>query len=102
RRGKQRLDLVAVEIRNRTAVMAFAWDCEDALTKENVGRLTQCYESKERVNGRKTDVSGARSVAALGLEMVEELANEGRGEVVNRELARRSPKPLHRRRKQSR
>ena len=57
------------------------WDGEHALNEREMIGKPRGGEAKERANGGESSVSGSDAVFALGLEVFEESANDGRIEI---------------------
>jgi hypothetical protein len=79
--GKQRLDLGGGEERDDSLVGAFGGDREHALDQAGVLGMPERAVLEERVDRGQADVARARAVAPLGLEMLEEGADQRRVEV---------------------
>jgi hypothetical protein len=83
---EKRLDLRPTQECDRMANVALVRHREDALTLKGVCGFADRDVAEERSCGRQSHVSGARSVAALRLEVVEESADEGGVEPLESEL----------------
>jgi hypothetical protein len=79
------LDLLLPEEFHDPAREALARDREDPLAQQGVGRLRERDVAEEGVERRTAGIAAARGVAALALEGIEELAEEGGVEVGERE-----------------
>ena len=66
------------EVGDERAVEAFGWDGQDALDDGGVFGVVQGGESEQRVHCGQSGVSGTDTVAAFGLQMVEERPDQGR------------------------
>jgi hypothetical protein len=66
--------------------VAFGRHREDSLTKQRMGRFLESHVLKEGMNRRQTDIAGASAILSAVLEMIEEITNEGRVQVLDREI----------------
>jgi hypothetical protein len=89
---EQRLHLVAAEIVNQPRVGPFDRQCPDANRLLKAGRRPVLDVAEEAPDGREADVAGARAVAAVALQMVEEGADERHVEILDLKIGRL---PLH-------
>ncbi len=87
-RGEQRVDLWPIKELDGSALVAFARHRQNALAEECMGGLAQGHVAEEGTDCGQASVSCACGVAPLGLEVVEELADEARVEVFDPELRR--------------
>jgi hypothetical protein len=78
-------DLLLVEEFHDSTLEALARDREDPLAEQRVGRIREGDVAEEGVERREAGVAAASGVAALTLEVVQELAEEGGVEVGERE-----------------
>src|SRR6266498_3463323 len=79
------LDFLVVKERHDAALESFARDSEDALAEERMRRIREGDVSEEGMERRESCVAAASGIAAVLLEMVEELAEEGGVEIGDRE-----------------
>ena len=79
---ENRLDLGPAQECDGAATMALVRHREDARTLKCVCGLADRDVAEERSYGRQSHVAGARSVAPLVLEIVEELADESGVEAI--------------------
>jgi hypothetical protein len=89
---EQRLHLVAAEIVNQPRVGPLDRQCPDAHRLLKAGRRPVLDVAEEAPDGREADVAGARAVAAVALQMVEEGADEPHVEILDLKIGRL---PLH-------
>jgi hypothetical protein len=75
-RGEQRLDLLQVEVADQLAVVALGRDLDHACDRLGVFGMTQRSVAVERVDRGELLVAGAGAVAALGLEVIQECADQ--------------------------
>ena len=80
-RVDDRRDLVAGQVAEDGPVEALDGNREDALRDGQQGWLAQRGVAHEGPDGGEPEVAGARRVAAVGLEMVEEVEDHGRTEI---------------------
>jgi len=79
---EQRVDLCLGEERHDRSVGAFGLDRDHARDQLGVFGVSQRGEAKQRVHRREPRVAGARTVAAVGLEVFEEREDQGRVEIL--------------------
>ena len=84
RRPEQNVDLVAFEKGDGASSVAFVRNGQNPLGQRGVAGLMQGDEAEERTDGGQAGVAGARVVAAFGLEMAQEVAEQGGVEVIER------------------
>lgn len=84
---EQGCDVALVQKLDGFALMSLVGDGKDTLAVERVRRLIHCDITEERVQRRQSHIPGARAVAPVALQVVEELADEGGVEVFESECA---------------
>jgi hypothetical protein len=90
------VDLPVSEELHDSALEALARDREDALAEERVGWIREGDVAEEGVKRRETRVAAAGGIAALALEVVEELAEESGVEIGQFEVGGGTAQPLGR------
>jgi hypothetical protein len=88
RRVEQRVDFVFGEVGDDRAVEALGRHGEDPADERRVLGMAQRGEPEQRVDRRQPGVAGARAVAAVVFEVVEERLDQRRVEILDLELAR--------------
>jgi len=78
-------DLLLAEEFHDPALPALARDREDPLAEQRVGRIREGDVAEEGVERCEAGIAAARGIAALALEVLEELAEEGGVEIGERE-----------------
>src|SRR5580658_10927932 len=90
--GKERVDLVGVEITDLNPVAELARDGEDTLDRGGVLGVPQGGVAEQRVDGSQAGVAGAGGVAAVVLKMGEERTDKLAVHVSHVEPARGLPR----------
>ena len=80
--GQQCLDLLFGQKLDHGTVGVLGWDGQDSLDQSGVIRVVQRRETEQRVDGGEAGVSGANGVGPLGLQVVQEGADECSVEVL--------------------
>jgi len=76
------LDLVVLEVLDGAVAGPLEGNGENSLALLESVRTTEREVTEERVDGRQSHVAGRYAVAPLGLEVIEELDDDGRSEIV--------------------
>ena len=79
---------------HRTAFVALGGNREDALAMEGKRRFSQRHEPEEGSDRGKTGVARSRAVAPVALEVIEELAEDCRVQVLHAEIRGRPSEVL--------
>jgi hypothetical protein len=88
RSRKERLDFLGRQKLDEPALESLARNREHPLAQQCMCGLGQSHVVEEAVDGRQPCVAGASAIAALPLEVVEELGHERRVEVLDGESRR--------------
>ena len=96
RSGEQSLDLCPVEELDGLALEALAGHRQDTLADEGVGGFRQRHVTEEGMDRGQAGVAGPSTVAAVGLDVLEELADEGRIEIFDEQIGGRLAESLGR------
>jgi hypothetical protein len=91
-RGKQCVDLGAIEEGNQVAIAAFLRDCQDTLDESAMLWLAQGGEAEERADGGEPRIARPCGVAPVVFEVVKEGRDEGCVYVCEEQVARRFAK----------
>jgi hypothetical protein len=91
---QQGLDLRGREKLDHFALVAAAGHCEESLTEQGMRRFAERHILGKRVDRRDPRISGAAAPAAGAFEVIEEVADERRCEVVDRQGRRRAAEPI--------
>ena len=67
---------------DQLALVALVWHSEDALAEQHIGGFLQGDVSKEGMDCSQPGSAGARAVASISFEMIEELTDERRVEIL--------------------
>jgi len=78
----QRIDFLAVEKLDQPALVAFVRHGKHALAEQRMGGLLQGDILKERMDGGQAGITGARAVASFLFEVIKELPDKGRIELL--------------------
>jgi hypothetical protein len=87
-------DLVLREKLDRTMLAAFGWDRKNALALKTERGLTNCDESKERVDCCETGVPCPHGVAPVPFKMSKEFLDENPIQLVQQQFGRGPTKML--------
>jgi len=66
--------------------VAFGRHREDSLTKQRMGRFLESHVLKEGMNRRQADIAGASTILSAVLEIIKKISDEGRVQVLDREI----------------
>ena len=94
RRRQQRVDLLRREVFDQPPLVALAGDGQDAAALVGVGRLLERDVLEEGMDRRQACVAAPGAVAAFLLEVIEEVADEGRVQILEGQLRRGLPQSL--------
>ena len=86
---EQRVDLGGGQEAHFGALLSLRRDREHSLDHVGVLRMAQLGEAKQGMNRDQTGVPGARAVATVLFEMVEECVDDGHVEIGEQQLRRR-------------
>jgi len=92
--GNQSRDFLLIEELHGAALVAFGWDRENALAMQGVGRLLKSDEAEEGVERGQSDVTGTGRALAMVFDVIEEVAQQGRVEILDTQMVRCSAKAL--------
>jgi hypothetical protein len=82
-RGRdQSIDFFALEKLDQSPLVALVWYGEDALAEQCMGGLLQGDVSKEGMDCSQPRIASAGGVPTITFEMIEELTDEGRTEIL--------------------
>jgi hypothetical protein len=82
-RGRnQSIDLFALEKLDKPPLIALVWYGEDALAEQCMGGFLQGDVSKEGMDCSQPHIAGASGVPTISFEMIEELTDERRIEIL--------------------
>jgi len=82
-RGRnQSIDLFALEKLDKPPLIALVWYGEDALAEQCMGGFLQGDVSKEGMDCSQPRIAGASGVPTISFEMIEELTDERRIEIL--------------------
>ena len=90
---EQRIDLGGGQKAHFGALLSLRRDREHALDHVGVIRMAQLGEAKQGMNRDQTGVPGARAVATVLFEVVEECVDHGHVEIGKKQLRRRLAEP---------
>jgi hypothetical protein len=78
----QSIDFFALEKLDKPTLIALVWYGEDALAEQRMGGFFQGNVSKEGMDCRQPYISSASGIPTISFEMIEELTDEGRIEIL--------------------
>ena len=84
--SEQRIDFWTREKADQGACEALAWNCENTLDLRGVLRRLKGHISKERMDRRQAEVPRSHADPVVLFQMVQELADQGRGDLLELKL----------------
>src|SRR3990170_4753852 len=92
-RGDKGLNLLAGQVFDRPALVAFVRDGQDLTTPVGLPRLVEGDVPEEGMDGGQSHVAGPRTVPACFLDVLEKLPDEGGVQILEQQIRRAFPKP---------
>src|SRR3990170_3984452 len=92
-RGNKGLNLLARQVFDRPALVAFARDGQDLTTPVDLSRLVEGDVPEEGMDGGQSHVAGPRAVPACFLDVLEKLHDERGAQILKRQVRRVFPEP---------